>query len=251
MGTTLPAYGIIYHRQQPQSYYCSIDHNQNMSTEYCYYSHQGPVIILMPNLGKSMAVWSSGFIDALHRQHAVLIYNRMGYGHSQLMVKTRRRSAKIVSIQLYQLIQHLHPKQGVYLLAYGGAAYYAQIFMQQHPELIRGLILVNPVSLHQPQRDYQLYKRFLPAARSIGYYEYLGMVSRKNMRTAKNKAIYIVSSDAEHSAASRQRLWKQQQQKFIKLYPTVKLSYAKSVLYEHQEANHQAALLKIITDIKN
>ena len=110
---------------------------------------------------------------------------------------------------------------------------------------------MNPVSLLRPQRDYQLHQRFLPVARTVGYYEYLGMVSRKKSQAIKNKAIYVITGDTEHPAASRQRLWMNQQQQFLKRYPSAKHNRANGVLYEQQEVDQQKVLLRVISGISN
>lgn len=100
-------------------------------------------IIIEMGLGAVMAEWRQ-IAKRLSDRHTVLLYQRAGYGNSS--ISTRKRTPENISEELYSLLEQVPHEEKVILLAHSQGGLYAWKFAKDHPEMVKKLVLLDPLS---------------------------------------------------------------------------------------------------------
>lgn len=90
-----------------------------------------------------MAEWQP-LARRLSEGHTVLLYERAGYGSSG--ASTLERTPTHIAAELHGLLEKLDHAEKVTLLAHSQGGLYAQKFARMYPELVEGLVLLDPLS---------------------------------------------------------------------------------------------------------
>lgn len=109
---------------------------------------QGPVIVLSHALGSDLAMWDE-VASRLATHCTVVRYDHRGHGGSPLL--TQPTSVEALAEDAAALIQQLGQGPVVFAgLSLGGMV--GQALAAQHPELLRGLVVMNSAA-HYPDRS--------------------------------------------------------------------------------------------------
>lgn len=100
-------------------------------------------LVIEMGLGAVMAEWRR-LVQRLSQRHTVLLYQRAGYGGSG--VSALERTPGNIALELHQLLGHIPHKEKVTLLGHSQGGLYAWNFARTYPELVRALILLDPLS---------------------------------------------------------------------------------------------------------
>ena len=105
--------------------------------------------------------------------------------------------------------------------------------------------------MDKPCEDYKLYHVHIPAQRSLGYREFLGL-QREERRVVESKrkklmmpAVLVSNPSMLASKKSKSR-WKNRQKKLSKQYKKAQLVYLQSRIDEHASVPRQAKLIGIL-----
>lgn len=90
--------------------------------------------------------------ERLSKQFTVLLYER-GRNIS------KPRSPKNIAVELHTLLQNLPCKSKITLLAHSQGGLYAQQFARMYPDMVRGIVFVDPLSAND-----NIYKTVFPTA---------------------------------------------------------------------------------------
>lgn len=104
----------------------------------------GPIDVIVETALNSCSAewWHIG--ESLSAQHCVLVYDRAGYGTSS-QSGLDRTPANIVR-ELRQLLSHLDMAAKVILVGHSQGGLYVQKFARMYPDLVRGVVLIDPLS---------------------------------------------------------------------------------------------------------
>jgi pimeloyl-ACP methyl ester carboxylesterase len=247
------SHAVLFHGNYPRDHYCDVYHSHDFSTEYCYYPGSGPLVVLMPDLGSNMGSWTSNFLQAINNFSSLLIYNRPQYGDSEDLTvgNTRWVAVDRIALQLDELLAHLKSNKKKLVLAYGAGAYYAQYFASQKPGWVDGMVLVNPMGLDQPCEDYKLYHKHIPAQRSLGYREFLGLQrqERQAVQPKRRKLLMptvLVSNPSMLKSNRNKARWQKRQAHIQKQFKTAKHITMSDRIDEHSGALRQAKLIDVL-----
>lgn len=95
-------------------------------------------LVIEMGLGASAGEWWH-IAQRFSKKHTILLYER-------IRESDRPRTPRNIASELYELLNKLSCKEKVILLAHSQGGLYAQQFTRLHPELVRGLILIDPLS---------------------------------------------------------------------------------------------------------
>jgi pimeloyl-ACP methyl ester carboxylesterase len=245
--------GILFHGNYPRDHYCDVYQSHDFTTDYCYYPGSGPLLILMSDLGSNKDSWTSNFLKTMNGFAAVLVYNRPQYGSSQEVVPASKRLIGVdrIAQQLGDLLAHIKSNKKKMVLAYGAGGYYAQYFASLHPSQIDGMVLVNPMGVDKPCEDYKLYHVLIPAQRSVGYREFLGL-QQAERKTAKSKpkkllmSTVLVSSPSMLKSKKSKARWQKQQKKLLRQFKNARQVRLDEAIDEHSTAARQGKLIGVL-----
>lgn len=82
--------------------------------------------------------------ERLSANHSVLVYDRAGYGMSA--ESTLDRTPANIAEELTQLLFRLDMAEKIILIGHSQGGLYAQRFARMNPALIRGIVLIDPLS---------------------------------------------------------------------------------------------------------
>lgn len=102
---------------------------------------EGPIVVIETGMGVSMYDWL-GVIEALEKTVTVISYHRSGYGQSSIVDSGKRLISDITN-DLYLLMKHMNISEPIILVAHSFGGVCAQHFAIQHPDIIRGMVLVD------------------------------------------------------------------------------------------------------------
>ena len=161
-------------------------------------------IVIEMGLGSTIGEWWQ-FAKKLSKDHTVLLYERAGYGMSEIYNK--ERTAKNIADELYGLLEQLEHEEKVTLVAHSQGGLYAQQFARLYPHLVKALVLIDPLSANDDAFKTLLteveYKRSgVDKSRSfkLGYILsklHLGYVIKKVMKSAPRFYYYHDFSEEE------------------------------------------------------
>jgi pimeloyl-ACP methyl ester carboxylesterase len=102
----------------------------------------GPTIVLVSGLIASLEQWAS--VQAALSHHAsVLSYDRAGTGFSDT---SSAHDAAAEAEELAALMQAPRVSRECIVVGFSASAFVARVFAAQHPELVKGLVLIDPAT---------------------------------------------------------------------------------------------------------
>ncbi len=102
-----------------------------------------PNVVVEESMGSCSAEWWH-IAEKLSERYTVLVYDRAGYGKSSR--SKLQRTPKNVASELFQLLESIGVEDSVVLIGHSLGGLYAEQFARAHPELIAGLVLLDPMS---------------------------------------------------------------------------------------------------------
>lgn len=110
----------------------------------CRIYGEGPVsLVIEMGLGAAMAEWRQ-LAERLSDRHTVLLYQRAGCGASG--ASALPRTPAYIVRELEQLLAQVPHTETLTLLGHSQGGLYAWRFAQLHPELVKHLVLMDPLS---------------------------------------------------------------------------------------------------------
>jgi pimeloyl-ACP methyl ester carboxylesterase len=100
-------------------------------------------IVIEMGLGACISEWET-FATELGKSHGVLVYERAGINHSKKSDK--ERTPTNIAIELKMLLDNVPHEEKIIVIGHSQGGLYASEFCGLYPEMIRRLILVDPLS---------------------------------------------------------------------------------------------------------
>lgn len=104
---------------------------------------EGVSIIIEMGLGACLGEWLH-VAEMLSAHHSVLLYERAGINHSGISLK--ERTPGNIAKELYELLETIKQEEKVIIIAHSQGGLYAQQFARLYPDMVKGLILLDPLS---------------------------------------------------------------------------------------------------------
>lgn len=106
-------------------------------------AHQpGPTIVLLSGVTASLEAWDS-VQTALSLRHSVLAYDRAGTGFSDA---SNAHDAITEADELAALLKAPDVTPDCVVVGYSASAFLARVFAARHPQLTRGVVLIDPAT---------------------------------------------------------------------------------------------------------
>ena len=115
-----------------------------------------PTIILEAGSAESSLIWRD-LPEQLAKFAAVVSYDRAGYAWSE-KAKTPRTGENIVS-ELYAALQKLDMEGPYILVAHSAGGLYSRLFAMKYPEVVAGLLLLDPTPENFSQESAMIYAK--------------------------------------------------------------------------------------------
>ncbi|WP_455539328.1 alpha/beta fold hydrolase [Terrisporobacter sp.] len=100
-------------------------------------------IVIELGLGTCMDEWLH-IAKKFSKEHGILLYERIGINNSSL--SENKRTPLNIAHELYELLENIYHKEKIIIIAHSQGGLYAQQFARLYPNMIRGLILLDPLS---------------------------------------------------------------------------------------------------------
>ena len=100
-------------------------------------------IVIEMGLGACIAEWEL-LANELSKDHSVLVYERAGINHSDKSDK--ERSPSNIAKELMDLIKEIPHNEKIVVIGHSQGGLYAGEFCGIYPEIVKGLILLDPLS---------------------------------------------------------------------------------------------------------
>ncbi len=100
-------------------------------------------IVIEAGLGACMAEWENFATETLKSQ-GVLLYERYGIHNSP--TARQERTPQNIADELYDLLQHIEHEEKLIFVGHSQGGLYSSEFCARYPELVKGLVLVDPLS---------------------------------------------------------------------------------------------------------
>lgn len=196
-------------------------------------------VVIEMGLGSALAEWIP-FAKQLTGRDGVLLYERAGVHKSEISMQ--ERSPENIAKELFQLLFEIDHEDKIIIIAHSQGGLYAQQFCRLYPEMVKGLILIDPLSPIDNEfkarlnpKEYQLsgvdksqnfiYMRMLAKLR-------LGFLTKKFLKNAPPFYYYDSFSKAEMDEI---------------LECADSVTHAKTALSEYQKA-HEEKYLQSLSD---
>ena len=116
------------------------------------------IVVIENALGSCSSEWWH-IAEAVSEYAVVLTYDRAGYGKSSMsqLLRTPRNIAE----ELHTLLDKLNIVENVTIVGHSQGGLYAQQFARVYPKMVRGLVLIDPLSANDSRFSTQLTKRSL------------------------------------------------------------------------------------------
>jgi pimeloyl-ACP methyl ester carboxylesterase len=101
-------------------------------------------IVIEMGLGACIAEWES-LARELGKNHGVLVYERAGINHSDKSDK--ERTPTNIAEELKRLIDEIPHDEKIVIIGHSQGGMYASEFCGIYPEIVKGLILLDPLSI--------------------------------------------------------------------------------------------------------
>ena len=115
-------------------------------------------IVIEMGLGACIAEWESLARD-LGKNHGVLVYERAGINHSDK--SDEERTPTNIAEELKRLIDEIPHDEKIVIIGHSQGGMYASEFCGIYPEIVKGLILLDPLSIEDNRFKMELTAREL------------------------------------------------------------------------------------------
>lgn len=110
---------------------------------YKVYGRTPISVVVEMGLGACIGEWEP-FAESIANIYGVLLYERRGINQSKSGDK--KRTPENIADELYELLKSLNCEDKIILLAHSQGGLYATAFSMKYPEMVRGIILLDPLS---------------------------------------------------------------------------------------------------------
>ncbi|MDO5521606.1 MAG: alpha/beta hydrolase [bacterium] len=100
-------------------------------------------IVIEMGLGSCLSEWLP-IAKQLGEEYGVMVYERAGVNKSS--IPEERRTPHNIAVELYNLLKQVEHREKIILLAHSQGGLYAQQFCRLYPDLVKGIILLDPLS---------------------------------------------------------------------------------------------------------
>lgn len=101
------------------------------------------IVVIENALGSCSSEWWH-IAEAISEQAIVLTYDRAGYGKSSLSQLSR--TPRNIAEELHNLLDKLNIVENITIVGHSQGGLYAQQFARIYPNMVRGLVLIDPLS---------------------------------------------------------------------------------------------------------
>ena len=115
-------------------------------------------IVIEMGLGACIAEWES-LARELGKNHGVLVYERAGINHSDK--SDEERTPTNIAEELKRLIDEIPHDEKIVIIGHSQGGMYASEFCGIYPEIVKGLILLDPLSIEDNRFKMELTAREL------------------------------------------------------------------------------------------
>lgn len=115
-------------------------------------------VVIEMGLGACIAEWES-LARELGKNHGVLVYERAGINHSDK--SDEERTPTNIAEELKRLIDEIPHDEKVVIIGHSQGGIYASEFCGIYPEIVKGLILLDPLSIEDNRFKMELTAREL------------------------------------------------------------------------------------------
>ena len=115
-------------------------------------------VVIEMGLGACIAEWES-LARELGKDHGVLVYERAGINHSDKSDK--ERTPTNIAKELKRLIDEIPHEEKIVIIGHSQGGLYASEFCGIYPEIVKGLILLDPLSIEDNRFKKELTAREL------------------------------------------------------------------------------------------
>ena len=115
-------------------------------------------VVIEMGLGACIAVWES-LARELGKNHGVLVYERAGINHSDK--SDEERTPTNIAEELKRLIDEIPHDEKIVIIGHSQGGMYASEFCGIYPEIVKGLILLDPLSIEDNRFKMELTAREL------------------------------------------------------------------------------------------
>ena len=115
-------------------------------------------VVIEMGLGACIAEWES-LARELGKNHGVLVYERAGINHSDKSDK--ERTPTNIAEELKRLIDEIPHDEKIVIIGHSQGGMYASEFCGIYPEIVKGLILLDPLSIEDNRFKKELTAREL------------------------------------------------------------------------------------------
>ena len=115
-------------------------------------------VVIEMGLGACIAEWES-LARELGKNHGVLVYERAGINHSDKSDK--ERTPTNIAEELKRLIDEIPHEKKIVIIGHSQGGMYASEFCGIYPEIVKGLILLDPLSIEDNRFKKELTAREL------------------------------------------------------------------------------------------
>ena len=115
-------------------------------------------VVIEMGLGACIAEWES-LARELGKNHGVLVYERAGINHSDKSDK--ERTPTNIAEELKRLIDEIPHEKKIVIIGHSQGGMYASEFCGIYPEIVKGLILLDPLSIEDNRFKMELTAREL------------------------------------------------------------------------------------------
>jgi pimeloyl-ACP methyl ester carboxylesterase len=115
----------------------------HVKLNYKIFGREKVSIIIEMALGACMGEWMH-IAKELAVNNGVLLYERAGINNSDISLLDR--TPMNIAQELHELLQHINHEEKIIIMAHSQGGLYAQQFTRLYPEMIKGIILLDPLS---------------------------------------------------------------------------------------------------------
>lgn len=105
-------------------------------------------VVIETGLGACIGEWLP-LAKKLAADYGILLYERAGINKSE--PSTNPRTPRHIADELFELLQSIPHEEKVILLAHSQGGLYAQQFCRLYPQMVRGIVLLDPLSANDNQ----------------------------------------------------------------------------------------------------
>lgn len=117
--------------------------NAGGNINYKIFGRENVSIVIEMGLGACIGEWKH-IAEELSANNGVLLYERVGIYNSGVSVSDR--TPINIAHELYSLLQQIKHEETIIIIAHSQGGLYAQQFTRLYPEMVKGIILLDPLS---------------------------------------------------------------------------------------------------------